>query len=287
MVRPAARRALVQWAREAYQVSERRACRAVGVERSMVRYRSRRPSQQPLRTRLRELAGVRLRAGYQQLHVLLRREGWRVNHKRVYRLYTEEGLALRRRRPRRHRSAVARARRPAPTQPNEQWAMDFMHDTLADGRAVRILTVLDVYARECVALVGAATFTGGDVARALTEASTERGLPQRITVDNGTEFTSRMLDHWAYWQHVALEFSRPGKPVDNTFIEAFNGTLRRECLSLHWFLNLEDLQQTLESWRNDYNHHRPHSSLADVPPAEFRAGGAFIPDRRRLQFTRG
>lgn len=228
MVRPAARRALVQWAREAYQVSERRACRAVGVERSMVRYRSRRPSQQPLRTRLRELAGVRLRAGYQQLHVLLRREGWRVNHKRVYRLYTEEGLALRRRRPRRHRSAVARARLPAPTQPNEQWAMDFMHDTLADGRAVRILTVLDVYARECVALVGAATFTGGDVARALTEASTERGLPQRITVDNGTEFTSRMLDHWAYWQHVALEFSRPGKPVDNPFIEAFNGTLRRE-----------------------------------------------------------
>jgi putative transposase len=287
MVRPAARRALVQWAREAYQVSERRACRAVGVERSMVRYRSRRPSQQPLRTRLRELAGVRLRAGYQQLHVLLRREGWRVNHKRVYRLYTEEGLALRRRRPRRHRSAVARARLPAPTQPNEQWAMDFMHDTLADGRAVRILTVLDVYGRECVALVGAATFSGGDVARALTEASTARGLPQRITVDNGTEFTSRMLDHWAYWQHVALEFSRPGKPVDNTFIEAFNGTLRRECLSLHWFLNLEDLQQTLESWRHDYNHHRPHSSLADVPPAEFRAGGAFIPDRSRLQFTRG
>jgi len=103
----------------------------------------------------------------------------------------------------------------------------------------------------------------------------------------GTEFTSKVLDHWAYWQHVALEFSRPGKPVDNTFIEAFNGTLRRECLSLHWFLNLEDLQQTLESWRDDYNHHRPHSSLADVPPAEFRAGGAFIPDRSRLQFARG
>jgi transposase len=161
MVRPAARRALVHWAREAYRMSERRACRAVGVQRSMVRYRSRRPSQQPLRARLRELAGVRLRAGYQQLHVLLRREGWRVNHKRVYRLYIEEGLALRRRRPRRHRSAVARVRLPVPTQPNEQWAMDFMHDTLADGRAVRILTVLDVYARECVALVAAPTFSGG------------------------------------------------------------------------------------------------------------------------------
>jgi len=162
MVRPAARRALVQWALEAYQLSERRACLAVRVERSMIRYRSRRPSQQPLRARLRELARVRLRAGYQQLHVLLRREGGGVNHKRVYRLYTEEGLALRRRRPRRHRSAVARVRLPAPTQPNQQWAMDFMHDTLADGRAVRILTVLDVYARECVALVGAAAFSGGE-----------------------------------------------------------------------------------------------------------------------------
>ena len=202
MVRPVARRALVHFAREAYQVSERRACRGVGVERSMVRYRSRRPSQHPLRTRLRELASVRLRAGYQQLHVLLRREGWRVNHKRVYRLHTEEGLALRRRRPRRHRSAVARVRLPAPTQPNEQWAVDFMHDTLADGRAVRILTVLDVYARECVAIGAAPTFSGGDVARVLTAAGTDRGLPRRITVDNGTEFTSKLLDHWAYWHHV-------------------------------------------------------------------------------------
>jgi putative transposase len=208
MVRPAARRALVHWAREAYQVSERRACRAVGVERSMVRYRSRRPSQQPLRTRVRELASVRLRAGYQQRHVLLRREGWRVTTSGSIGCTPEEGLALRRCRPRRHRSAVARVRLAAPTQPNQQWAMDVMHDTLADGHAVRILTVLDVYTRECVALVAAATFTGGGVARALTEASAERGLPQRITVDNGTEFTSRMLDHWAYWQPVALEFSR-------------------------------------------------------------------------------
>ncbi len=165
--------------------------------------------------------------------------------------------------------------------------MDFMHDTLADGRAVRILTLLDVYARECVALVGAASFSGGEVARALTAASPERGLPRRITVDNRTEFASRMLDHGAYWQDVALEFSRPGKPVDNTFIEAFNGTLRRECLSLNWFLNLAELQQTLNTWRDDYSHHRPHSSLGDVPPGQFQAGGAFIPDRSRLRFARG
>lgn len=142
--------------------------------------------------------------------------------------------------------------------------------------------------RDCVALVGAARPSRAETKRALlTAAGTARGLPQRITVDNGTELTSKMLDHWAYWHHVALEFSRPGKPVDNTFIETFNGTLRRECLSLHWFLNLEVLQQTLEAWRADYNHHRPHSSVADVHPAEFRAGGAFSPDRSRLQFTRG
>lgn len=285
MVRPAARRALVVWARTAYQLSERRACRAVGVYRALVRYRSCRPSQQPLRARLRELAAVRIRAGYQQLYVLLRREGWRVNHKRVYRLYGEEGLALRRRRPRRRRSAVVRVERRAPTRPNEQWAMDFMHDTLADGRAVRILTMLDVYTRECVALSAAATVRGGDVARIVGAVGVTRGLPERITVDNGTEFTSKALDHWAYWNKVQLDFSRPGKPVDNTFIEAFNGTLRRECLTSHWFLGLDDLQRTLETWRDDYNNRRPHSSLADIPPAEFCAGARSALGRNQLEFS--
>jgi putative transposase len=193
------------------------------------------------------LAGVRIRAGYQQLHVLLRREGRPVNRKRVYRLYGEEGLALRRRRPRRHRSAVLRVERRAPTRPTEQWAMNFMHDTLADGRAVRILTVLDVFTRECIALIAATAFRGGDVARILGAVGVTRGLPERITVDNGTEFTSKALDHYAYWNRIQLDFSRPGKPVDNTFIEAFNGTLRRECLTSHWLLSLEDLQRTLET----------------------------------------
>lgn len=285
MVRPAARRALVHWAQTAYQLSERRACRAVGIYRALMRYRSRRPSQQPLRARLRELAAVRIRAGYRQLYVLLRREGWRVNHKRVYRLYGEEGLALRRRRPKRHRSAVARVQRVAPTRPNEEWAMDFMHDTLADGRTVRVLTVLDVYTRESVAPIAATTFRGGDVARILGVVGAERGLPERITVDNGTEFTSRALDHWAYWNRIQLDFSRPGKPVDNTFIEAFNGTVRRECLSSHWFLSLDDLQRTLETWLDDYNNRRPHSSLADVTPAEFRAGGSSALGRSQLEFS--
>ena len=286
MVRPDAWRALVRWAQVGYRVSERRACRAVGISRSVVRYRSVRPDQAPLRGRMRELAGVRVRSGYRQIHIFLRREGWQVNHKRIYRLYTEEGLTLKRRRPKRHRSAAARIQRPGPAHPNQSWAMDFIHDTLADGRKIRILTAIDVFSRECVALEPAATFRGGDVVGILDAARSERDLPQRIQVDNGTEFTSKALDHWAYWNQVELDFSRPGKPTDNAFIEAFNATLRRECLSQHWFIGLEDARTTLDRWKQDYNNHRPHSSLKNLPPAHFRAGGAFTSDRNRLQIWR-
>ena len=284
MVRPAQRRALAGWARAAYQLSERRACRAVGTARSSVRYRLVRGDQAALRRRLRELAGVRVRAGYRTLHTLLQREGWPVNHKRVYRLYTHEGLTLKRRRPKRHRSATVRTQRPDPCRPNEQWAMDFMHDTLATGRTLRLLTVIDIHTRECVALVAGVRFHGARVARVLTQAGRQRGqLPQGIRVDNGTEFTSRALDHWAYWNQVALDFSRPGKPVDNAFIEAFNATLRRECLSQHWFTSLEDAQMTLNAWRQDYNNVRPHSSLGQQAPAHFGSGGNVTSARHRLR----
>jgi len=284
MVKPIQRRAVVEWARDAYQLAERRACRAVGVARSLMRYVSRRPDQAPLCQRLSELARVRVRAGYRQLYVYLRREGWNVNHKRVYRLYTQEGLTLRQRMPRRHRSAVVRSDRPAPTQANEQWAMDFMHDTLATGQSIRLLTVIDLYSRECVALVVGNAFTGSGVAAILGAAGQQRGkLPARIRVDNGTEFTSKALDHWAYWNHVQLDFSRPGKPVDNAFVEAFNASVRRECLSQHWFLNLEDAQRTLDAWGADYNEQRPHSSLGNLPPARYAVGGSFLPGRTRLE----
>ena len=264
MVKPVHRRELVRWARAGYQLTERRACRAVGVWRSVVRYQSVKPSQEALRRRLRGLASVRVRAGYRQLHVLLRREGWRINHKRVYRLYTEAGLTLKQRRPKRHRSASVRIARSMPQQPNEQWAMDFMHDTLSDGRSIRVLTAIDLYSRESVALVAASRFSGADVAAVLSAAGKERGsLPRRIRVDNGTEFTSRALDHWTYWNRIELDFSRPGKPADNAFIEAFNASVRRECLSQHWFLSLEDAQRILGAWRADYNNVRPHSSLAN------------------------
>lgn len=284
MVRTCQRRQLVSWIREAYRLSERRACQIARMSASSFRYRSIRPDQRPLRLRLRDLAAVRLAAGYRQLHVFLRREGWRVNHKRVYRLYREEGLSLKRQRRRRHRSGTLRAERPVVTTPNEQWAMDFMHDTLAGGSSIRVLTVIDLHTRECVALKAARTFRGADVGDTLDAAGRDRGgLPRRIRVDNGTEFTSKALDHWAYWSSVQLDFSRPGKPVDNAFIEAFNASLRRECLSQHWFLSLEDAQRTLDSWKEDYNNNRPHSSLGQLPPAEFRRGGFFVPSPERLQ----
>lgn len=284
MVTPTQRRIVAAWARSAYQLSERRACQAVRVPRSVVRYRSVRAPQDALRRRLNELAGTRVHAGYRQLGIYLRREGWRVNFKRIYRIYVEEGLALRRRRPKRRRSAAARCDRPLPTQPDQQWALDFMHDTLADGSAIRVLTAIDLHTRECVALAAAKGFTGACVARLLEQATTGRGgLPNRIRVDNGTEFTSKALDAWAYWNHVTLDFSRPGKPVDNAFIESFNATLRRECLSQHWFINLEDARQRLETWKNDYNNDRPHSSLGHASPAQYRAALALNPGRTQAE----
>jgi putative transposase len=283
MVRPAQRHAVAVWAREAYALSERRACRAVGVWRSSLRYESTKPPQEPLRRRMRELAGVRVRAGYRQLHTLLRREGWDVNRKRVYRLYTDEGLTLKRKRPKRHRTAVARVVRALPMEPNELWAMDFMHDTLAQRESIRVLTVIDVCTRECLALLAARTFAGTDVAQILSAVGTGRGLPERIKVDNGTEFTSQALDQWAYWNHVELDFSRPGKPADNAFIESFNSIVRRECLSQHWFTSLEDAQRTLDAFREDYNYTRPHGSLADVPPAVHRARGPFRPRSETIE----
>ncbi len=161
--------------------------------------------------------------------------------------------------------------------------MDFTHDTLARGGKIRVLTVIDVCPRECLALLAARTFLGTGVAQVLGALGRERELPSRIKVDNGTEFASRALDQWAYWNRVELDFSRPGRPGDNAFIESFNSIVRRECLSQHWFLSLEDAQRTRDAFREDYKHTRPHGSLADVPPAVHRAGGVFLPRSERIE----
>jgi putative transposase len=222
-----------------------------------------------LRRRLCEMAAKHVRYGYRRLTVLLRREGWKVNAKRIYRLYTAEQLIvrtkLRRKIARRQRGRMAMA-----TAPNQCWSMDFMSDKLADGRSFRILTVVDQFTRECVCLEADRAMTGMTVAQALERAKVERGkLPASITVDNGTEFCSRALEAWVMAHGVQLCFIRPGRPVENGFIESFNGRLRDECLNVEWFVSLADARQKLAKFREHYNHERPHSSLADRTPAAF------------------
>ncbi len=248
----------------------------------MVRYVSTRATSEPLRQRLRELAHVRVSYGYKRLHVLLQREGWVVNHKRVRRLYREEGLTQKRTGPKRRKSATVRVLRPQASAVNERWAMDFIHDTLASGTSIRILSVVDVFTCECVALVPQRRFGDDDVARCLSLACVERGVPAVIQADNGSEFTSRAVDHWAYWNGVRLDFSRPGKPTDNAHIESFHNAVRRECLTQHYFLNLADADRALQLYRDDYNNERPHSSLGNQSPAHFRAHGDFTPVLNQL-----
>lgn len=232
------------------------------------RYTLTRDRQDALRQRLRELAGVRVRFGYRRLTVWLKREGWRVNAKRIYRLYRLEGLAVRTK-PRKKLASRARVPQPAPTHANERWTMDFVSARLADGRWFRTLTVLDVYTRESLALVADRSLTGVKVAAALSRILQQRPRPQAISVDNGGEFVSRAMDAWAYVHDVRLAFIRPGKPVENAFIESFNGRLRDECLNSHVFRTVAEAQVLLDAWREDYNRVRPHSALQDRTPVEW------------------
>jgi putative transposase len=253
----------------AYKVSERRACTTFEFARSVVRYESKADPQTALRMRLRELAMARVGYGYRRLQVLLWREGWRVNHKRVYRLYCQEGLGLRKRVPRRRRACLKRELRPQAAEKNECWSMDFMSDQLFDGRRIRVLTLVDNHTRESLAIHVAQRIRGMEVVEVLERVSKEHGKPRTIRVDNGPEFISKDVDLWAYWNHVTLDFSRPGKPTDNAYIESFNARFRLECLNEHWFMSMEDAREKVEEWRRDYNQNRPHSSLGNVPPEEY------------------
>jgi len=255
-------------------VSERRSCVALGVERSTIRYRSTKTDQAPLRLRIRDLAKTRVRYGYFRIYILLRREGWMINHKRVYRLYREEGLSLRLKRPRRHVSAANRERQPAATTPNALWSMDFVSDALFDGRRLRALTVVDAFTREALAIEVDQGIKGDQVVAVMTRLALIRGAPRTIRVDNGPEFVSKALDRWAYENGVTLDFSRPGKPTDNAFVESFNGRLRDECLNAHWFLSLADAKSKIEAWRRQYNESRPHTALGWLTPQEFALAAA-------------
>jgi len=217
---------------------------------------------------MRELAAARPRFGYRRLHVLLRREGRVVNRKRVYRLYRREGLAVRKR-PRKKLRAVRPMPLPSPSRVNERWAMDFVHDYLADGRRLRTLNVLDAFTRECHAIEVDTSLAGGRVARVLDELVAKHGKPEGITVDNGPEFVSQALDRWAFANGVTLHFIQPGKPVQNAHVESFNGRFRDECLSQAHFPTLARARVEIELWRIDYNDVRPHSALDYRTPAAF------------------
>ena len=204
------------------------------------------------------------------MHEILRREGIIINHKRTERLYREEGLQLQIRR-RKKTAATLRVPLPYPVQVNQRWAMDFMSDNLADGRKIRLLNILEVFTKESLAMVVDTSINGIRISQVLERLNWMKGLPEVITVDNGPEFTGKVLDRWAYRNGVKLEFSRPGKPVDNAFIESFNRTVRDECLNDNWFLSLEHARKLIEEWRVDYNTNRPHSALGGLTPAEFAA----------------
>lgn len=262
------RRHLVREVRDAHHLSERRACGLFGITRWTNRYQSRRDPQTALKMRLRELAGSRTRYGYRRLTVLLRREGWVVNAKRVYRLYRAEQLQVQTKK-RRKRVAQARVPLPGASRPNQRWSMDFVSDRLADGRWFRILTVVDQYTRECLCAFAERSQTGEKVVEQMKRLVALRGVPESVTTDNGGEFAGRAMEAWAYQAGVQMDFIRPGRPVQNGYIESFNGRLRDECLNGEVFFNVADAREKIERWRRDYNQNRPHSALADRTPAEF------------------
>ena len=277
-MKPAFRRELVKHLQVVWRVSMRRACAIVGGSRSSLYYRHKRDTQAVLRQKIREIAENRVRWGYRRIHVLLRREGWVINAKRVYRLYCLEGLQLRNKTPKRKVSAKLRNDRTRAGRQNEVWAMDFMSDQLFDGTRLRILTIVDAYTRFSPAIEVRKSYRADDVVNTLERVTRKYGVPKEIRVDNGPEFVSRTLDLWAYMNGVSLDFSRPGKPTDNAFVESFNGKFRAECLNTAWFLSLVEAQVKCEAWRRDYNEVRPHSSIGHQTPAEliFASGQACL-----------
>ncbi len=249
-------------------VSIRKACGAICFNTSSYHYKSRRTDQAAVERRIKEICETRVRYGYRRVHVLLRREGWTINIKKTRRIYNELGLQLRNKHPKHRVKAKLREDREEATGPNDVWAMDFVHDQLALGRKLRIVTVVDTHSRFCPAVDPRFSCRGEDVVKTLEAVCAKVGYPNTIRVANGSEFISRDLDLWAYANDVTLDLSRPGKPTDNGFIEAFNSKLRAECLNAHWFMTLADAHEKLEDWRRHYNEDRPHSAIGyNVPIA--------------------
>jgi len=260
---------VVDYVTACHGYSERRACALTRQHRSTQRKPSRRDPRLELRQRMHEIAQTRIRYGYRRIQIMLRREGWPISRNLVYRLYREEGLALRSKRPRRRKMIVHREARVKPSRPNQVWSLDFVHDQLSGGQKFRILTVVDVYSREGLATEVDYRLRAENVVEVLNRLVRQRGAPKFLFADNGAEFTGHLVDLWAYHHNVRIDFSRPGKPTDNAFIETFNGSLRDECLNLHWFDNLAEAKRLIEAWRIDYNVSRPHMGIGNIPPREY------------------
>lgn len=270
---PGAKRSAVAHARESFGLSERRACCIIGIARRVVRYRPRRPDDAAIRARLRELALERRRFGYRRLGYLLAREGIRMNRKKLLRLYTEEGLKVRRRGGRK-RALGTRAPMTVPQGPNQRWSLDFVSDAFTDGRRFRILAVVDDFTRECLCLVADTSLSGIRVARELDAVIARRGRPCMVVSDNGTELTSMAILTWSQERRIEWHYIAPGKPTQNAFVESFNGRLRDECLNETLFTSLPHARAVLAAWRHDYNTVRPHSRLGGKTPSEIAAQGA-------------
>tara|TARA_B100001964_G_scaffold195692_1_gene219881 strand:- start:268 stop:1131 length:864 start_codon:yes stop_codon:yes gene_type:complete len=267
-VKPAAKRRAVDHLQQTYDVARRRACGLLDLHRSTYHYRPRQGNDDALAAVLRSKAAKRRRWGYRRLLLLLRREGWTDNHKRIYRIYTQQRLQVLYRR--RRRPAASRGQQPMPAADfNQRWSMDFVSDQLADGRRIRVLNVLDDFSRRCLAAEVDTSLPGLRVCRVLDQLVSHHGKPQALLVDNGPEFTGKALDEWAYQRGVRIDFIAPGKPTQNPYVESFNGKMRDECLNEHWFTSLADARRILATWRLDYNTVRPHSSLQNLTPEQF------------------
>lgn len=258
----------MSWAIDEKDYSQRRACQLVGVAPKVYRYRTRRGDDGALRARLKVLAAERRRFGYRRLHLMLKREGVSVNHKKLFRIYREEKLVVRKRGGRK-RALGTRAPTTIPQGPNQRWSLDFVSDALADGRRIRVLAIVDDFTRECLALIADTSLSGARVARELDAVIARRGKPHVVVSDNGTELTSTAILVWQQAQGVEWHYIQPGKPIQNAFVESFNGRLRDECLNETAFRSLGHARELIAEWRDDYNGRRPHTSLGGLTPAEF------------------
>jgi putative transposase len=264
------RKRAVTWAVREKSYSQRRACGLVGLHPKTYRYASKRTGDEGLRVKLRELASQRRRFGYRRLGLMLERQGIKLSPKKLYRLYKEERLTVRKRGGRK-RALGTRAPMVIPQDRNLRWSLDFVMDTLVNGRRFRILTLVDDFTRECLGLVADTSLTAPRVVRELDRIVETRGCPRMIVSDNGTEFTSNAILAWQQERDIEWHYIAPGKPMQNGFVESFNGRLRDECLNEHLFANLNEARQIIEAWRIDYNTNRPHTSLNGLTPTEFAA----------------